>query len=103
MRNCFGITMVIAVISRAAVNTVSYTRWGISVVEQTKKLCYWSGIGYWVVIIEQTGILDIRTLAVNRAWYLRSGVRHLLPDVSGSGVLSTPIISASYSASTSTW
>ena len=40
----------------------------------------------------KTVILDIRTLALNRVRYLRSGFAHLLglPDVSGSGVRSTP-------------
>ena len=38
------------------------------------------------VNMEQTLILDIRTLALNRVGYLGSGFAHLLPDVSGSGV-----------------
>ena len=43
------------------------------------------------VNMELAVILDIRTLALNRVGYLGSGFAHLLPDVSGSGVHSTPI------------
>ena len=40
--------------------------------------------------MQETAILDIRTLALNRVEYLGSGFAHLLPDASGSGVRSTP-------------
>ena len=39
-----------------------------------------------MVNMEQTLILNIRTLALNRVGYLDSSFAHLLPDVSGSGV-----------------
>ena len=39
---------------------------------------------------EKLAILHIRTFAHHQVRYLRSGFAHLLPDVSGSGVRSTP-------------
>ena len=35
-------------------------------------------------------MIDIRTLALNQVGYLGSGFAYLFPDVSGTGVRSTP-------------